>query len=53
MPEVQSGKKVRVTRNIDFQSVRLAEMFSAVSSPAGYKPAGRTGHSPMFQLVAT
>ena len=37
-------------RNIDSQSVRRAELYSAECVAADNKSAGRTGDRPMFQL---
>jgi hypothetical protein len=37
-------------RNIEFQSVRRAELYSAECVAAENKSTGRTGHRPMFQL---
>ncbi len=45
----RSGVLKDLRRNIDFQPVCPAETLSAVSASAGFKPAGRTGHSPMFR----
>ena len=37
-------------RNIDFQSVRRAELYPAERAAGDNKSAGRIGYRPMFQL---